>query len=364
MSEMTGLERALTYLRGERPDKMPIWHESVYLAWKYSGVSDLNQYMHDAEAIARGHINHARKFGVDITGVNIDQWVLYEILGAEVEITPHIAQPKIPPWRYRPDRSIYDRFKRLKNTPEFDPRRCKRAQAIFKAWKIVNREIGDEVLLRQGILGPLGTVSLVVGVPEAMRDIMVYPDLMQELLEAVTGPVMDWTVEVAYNMVEAVDFSNFCMGFSAYDRGLLDAQTKEILAEIDLEYLKRVRERIGRNVPITTHVCSYDPDLDFIYEKFGREINEMQFFAPGSMYPLSEAVRKFGDKIPLCAGIDNIGTLYAGSPSEVEDMVKNSIELGRRCKTFALGPGCGLSPGTPEENLLKVKETRDKYGVW
>ena len=100
MSEMTGFQRALAYLNGERPDKMPIWHESVYLAWKYSGVSSLRQYVNDPEAIARGHINYARKFKVDITGVNIDQWALYEVLGAEVEITDYIVQPKIQPWRY------------------------------------------------------------------------------------------------------------------------------------------------------------------------------------------------------------------------------------------------------------------------
>ncbi len=364
MSEMTGSERAIAYLNGERPDKMPIWHESVYLAWKYSGVSSLRQYVNDPEAIARGHIDYARKFKVDITGVNIDQWALYETLGAEVEITDYIVQPKIQPWRYRPDRGIYERFKRIKNTEDYDPKKRGRARALFKAWEIATKEIGDKVLLRQGILGPAASIALVVGVPEIMRDIMIFPDLLDDLMETIMGPLMDWTVDVAYEMVEAVNFSNFCMGFSVYDRSLIDSQTKEIVAEIDLEYLKRVRERIGKDIPVTTHICSYDPDLDFIYEKFGRDINELQFYAPGSTYPLNEAVRRFGDKIPICAGMDNLGTLFAGTRADVESMVKSSIEEGRECKTFALGPGCGLSYGTPEENLLAVAEARDKFGIW
>jgi len=364
MTEMTGSERALAYLKGERPDKMPIWHESVYLAWQYSGVPDLRQYVLDPEAIARGHINYAKKFNVDITGVNIDMWALYEVLGAEVDVRSHVVQPKIPAWRYRPDRSIYERFKKMGKPENYDPRNCKRAKALFKAWEIAAREIGDKVLLRQGILGPAASIGLVVGVPEIMRDIAVFPDLLDDLMETITGPMMDWTVDVAYKMVEAVNFTNFCMGFSVYDKGLIDDQTRNILAEIDLEYLKRVRDKIGWDIPITTHICSYAPDLDFIYEKFGQHINEMQFHSPGSTYPLQNAVNKFGDKIPLCAGIDHLGTLFAGGVNDVESMVKNSIEIGKKSKTFGLGPGCGLSYGTPEENLMTVTRTRDKYGTW
>ncbi|MGB9728071.1 MAG: uroporphyrinogen decarboxylase family protein [Nitrososphaeria archaeon] len=369
MVEMTGLERALTYLRGEKPDKMPIWLESVYLAWQYSGTRSLKEYIYDPKAIALGHIRVAEKFRVDITGVNTDQWVMYEILGAEVEILDHVVQAKIPPWRYRPDRSVYDRFfekveKIEKNLNEFDPRKCRRAKALFDAWNIVAEKIGKKVLLRQGILGPAATLALTIGMTEAMRDVMIFPDLLGTLTKMVRGPLMEWTVDVAYKMVEAVNFTNFCMGFSGYDRSLLNPELREWLAQIDLEYLNRVRERIGKDVPITTHVCSWDPDLDFIYERFGKPklINELQFYAPGSTYPLEKAVENFGDKIPLCAGIDHLGPLFTGTPEDVEAMVKRSIELGRKCISFALGPGCGLSPNTPEENLLKIAEVRDRYG--
>jgi uroporphyrinogen-III decarboxylase len=369
VSETTGLDRALTYLRGEKPDKMPIWLESVYLAWKYSGTPTLKEYVHDPKAIALGHINVAERFRVDITGVNTDQWVMYEVLGAEVEILDHVVQAKIPPWRYRPDHKVYEMFsekvERIEaNLKEFDPRRCRRAQAIFEAWEIVAEKIGRRVLLRQGILGPAATLALTIGMTEVMRDVMIFPDLMGTLTKMVRGPLMDWTVDVAYKMVEAVDFTNFCMGFSGYDRSLLNPELRRWLAELDLEYLKKVRERIGGDVPITTHVCSWDPDLDFIYENFGRPrlVNELQFYAPGSTYPLERAVERFGGKIPLCAGIDHLGPLFTGTEDEVEAMVRHSIELGRKCVSFALGPGCGLSPNTPEQNLLKIAEVRDKCG--
>ena len=367
MAETTGLERALTYLRGEKPDKMPIWLESVYSAWEYSGFPNLREYLHNGEAIARGHINVARKLRADITGVNIDVWALYEVFGAEVEILDHVVQPKIQPWRYRPDHGVYDGFfeklERIeKNLEEFDPRKCKRAQAVFEAWEITAKEIGDEVLLRQGLFGPAAGVALTIGAPEMIRDIMIFPDLMTSLERFIRGPLMDWTIYVAFEMVKEVNYTNFCLVLSGYDRSLLGRPLMDAFADIDLEYLKKVKEKIGRDIPITTHICSWDPDLDFIYEKFGKHVNELQFWAPGSTYPLEKAVEKFGDKIPICAGIDQLGTLFAGTPDDVEKMLRNSIGLGKRCISFALGPGCGLSHHTPEENLLKIAEVRDKYG--
>jgi len=62
------------------------------------------------------------------------------------------------------------------------------------------------------------------------------------------------------------------------------------------------------------------------------------------MYPLAEAVRKSGDMMPLCAAINNLKTLYGGNSAEVGTIVRNSVELGRGCETFALRLGCGLSP--------------------
>ncbi|MEM1509789.1 MAG: uroporphyrinogen decarboxylase family protein [Thermofilaceae archaeon] len=364
MGGVTGLERAYTYLNGKRPDKMPLWHDSMYLPWKLSGVSDLREYVKNPEAIARGYERYVELFNVDITGAYLDQWALYEVLGVEVEILPHVVQPKIPKWRYRPDRGIYEKFRKIDNLDAYDPRKGRRASALFKAWRILMEKLGDKVLFRQGIPGPAATLALVVGTPEIMRDVMIFPDLLGELRELLLGPVMDWTVYVSTILVDAVDYQNFNMSFVTYDRSFLDPELRRWLVSIDLEFLKRVRDSVGWDVPITTHVCSYDPDLDFIFEHFGHYVNEFQFYAPGSTYSLEEAVSKFGNKVPLCAGIDHLGTLYAGKREQIEEMVKLSAELGRRCKTFALGPGCGLALGTPLENVELLAHLRDKYGSW
>lgn len=360
MAEMTGLERALTYLQGEKPDKMPIWHESVYLAWEYSGVPSLKQYVYDSDAIVRGHMKHAEKFKVDITGVNIDIWWMYEPFGANCEIKEHIIQPKAPPWRYRPDPSIYEKIE------YHDPKEGERAKVMFKAWEKAHSEYGDKILLRQGWFGPLAALGFTFGMPEIMRDFMIFPEIRDVIVEAADSVLMDWAIDFAKAMVEAMkpNVTNFCMCLSGYDKSLSGRELEEFMAEFDLEYLKEVRNYVGKDVPITTHICSYDPDLDFIYEKFGDHINELQFHAPGSTYPLKKAVEKFGDKMPICSGINHLGTLFTGTPADVERMVKDSIELGRECISFALGPGCGLGYGTPEENILAIAEARDKHGTY
>lgn len=180
MSEVTGLERAYTYLRGKRPDKMPLWHDFMYLAWKLSGVSDLRDYVINPEAIARGCERYVEQFKVDITGAYLDQLALYEVLGAEVEILPHEVQPKTPSWRYKPDRGVYEKFRDVDDLDKYDPRRGRRAAIVFKAWRILMDRSGDKVLFRQGIPGPAATLALVVGTPEIMRDVMIFQGLLDD----------------------------------------------------------------------------------------------------------------------------------------------------------------------------------------
>jgi len=50
-----------------------------------------------------------------------------------------------------------------------------------------------------------------------------------------------------------------------------------------------------------------------VTEKFGDALDELQFWWPGSDYPLEDAVNRFGDRYAIAAGIDHTRTLLLGS---------------------------------------------------
>jgi uroporphyrinogen-III decarboxylase len=283
---------------------------------------------------------------------------MFEPFGVEVYITDQFIFPKKTlADRNRPNPRIYEELEYR------DPFAGKRAQIVLKACHIVSEEIGDKVLLRHGWYGPVANLGLIVGVKEALRDAILFPEAV---LKAVERVMVDWTVDFVVGFCEAMkpNLTNVCWAMSTFDRELLPAEFREEVARFELEVFERIRDKLGRHLPVTTHLCGPRPDLDFVVEKFGDHLNELQFWWPGSDYPLEEAVEKFGHGFPIMAGIDHTQVMLMGSPEEVEAMVKASTEIAKDKCSFALGPGCELGLGTPEENILALVEARDKYGVY
>ncbi|MBT9140934.1 MAG: hypothetical protein DDT30_01520 [Dehalococcoidia bacterium] len=357
MAEMTGLERALCYLAKEKPDKIPIWHQSVGLARELAGVS-MREFAYNPEKMALGNIRYVEKYKVDICGVGLDMWFGAEPFGVEVYITDtQIFPKKMLADRRRPDPKVYQDLEYR------DPFAGERAKAVLKAMKIISRELGDKIFFRQGWYGPTGNLGLIVGVNEALRDIVLFPEVC---FDAIKRVMIDWTVDFIVGMLEAWEphITNICWAISQLDKELFPVELREAAVMLELEALERVREKIGWNIPVTTHICGARPDLDFLVKAFGEHINELQFWWPGSDYPLEEAVQKFGGRYPITAGIDQTRTLFMGTPEEVDAMVKTSIGIAKGRCSFALGPGCDLTEGIPEENILALVEARDKYGVY
>jgi uroporphyrinogen-III decarboxylase len=351
----TGLERALAYLNMEKTDKIPIWHQSSDISRKLVGAT-FPEFAFDAKKIAAGHIGYVRKYKPDISGVNTDMWWMLEPMGAQIEILDHIIQPKPSPNKDRPDPEIYDRLEY--RSPFEGPR----AKVVLEGMKMVFDKVGNEVLLRHGYYGPAGNLAVLFGIPEVMRDAVLFPDVM---MRAVKRVMLPWTVDFITGMCEAVkpNLHNICWAMTPFDYDLMPRELWDRIAEVELEAFLKIRDNVGKDLPVTTHFCGNRPALDFAMERFGKYINELQFWWPGSDYALETAVRKYGNRKPLMAGIDHTRTMITGSPADVDRMVKQAIEIADERCSFALGPGCDMAYITPDENLYALVEARDKYGT-
>ena len=185
----------------------------------------------------------------------------------------------------------------------------------------------------------MSNLAIVVGVKEALRDAVLLPEAF---FAAVKRVMMDWTVDYYVGMLEPYKdkLTNFNYGFACLDKDLVPPEFKEEVARLELETLHRIKERVrdmtGRDVPVTTHFCGPRPDLDFVTETYGDALDELQFWWPGSDYPLEDAVSRFGDRYAIAAGIDHTRTLLLGSPVEVDAMVKSSMDVAKGRCSFCL----------------------------
>lgn len=360
MAEMTSKERYLCCLNRETPDKVPILHWSLDLAQALSGVP-MHQFAFDPEKMALGTIRYVEKYKPDVTSVNYDVFHQLEPYGLEVHITDSLIYPKKTlADRMRPDPKIYEELEYR------SPFAGKRTQVYRKACQIVTEELGDEVAFRSGGYGPTSNLALLVGVKEALRDAVLFPEAF---LAAAEGVMMDWTVDFATGLLGTFKdkVACFCYGFASLDGDLLPSELKDEVARLEVEALNRIREKIrkitGRDVPISTHICGTRPQLEFLAEKFGDAIDEFQYWI-GSDDPLEDVVEKLGDRYVITTGIDHTRTMILGNPVEVDAMAKSAIDIAKGRCSFVLSSGCELGIMTPEGNLLALLEARDKYGTY
>lgn len=360
MAEMTSKERYLCCLHRQTPDKVPILHWSIDLAQALSGVP-MHQFAFDPEKLALGTIRYVEKYKPDVTSVNYDLWHQLEPYGVEVHITDSLIYPKKTlADRQRPDPKIYEELEYC------SPFAGKRTQIYRKAAQIVSDEIGDKVALRSGSYGAVSNLALAVGIKEALRDAVLFPEAFLGAAERV---MLDWSVDFATGLLEPYKDRLTCytFGYASLDGDLVVPELREEVARLELETLNRIREKIrkmtGRDVPISTHICGTRPELDYVTEKFGDTLDELQYWI-GSDYPLEDAVTKLGDRYVISTGIDHTRTLLLGTPAEVDAMVKSAMDIAKGRCSFVLASGCEVGIMTPESNLLALVEARDKYGTY
>ena len=360
MAAMTGKERYLACLHRETPDKVPILHWSLDLAQALSGVP-MHQFAFDPEKMALGTIRYVEKYKPDVTSVNYDVFNQMEPYGLEVHITDSLIYPKKTlADRNRPDPKVYEELEYR------SPFAGKRTQVYCKACQIVAEELGDVVAFRSGGYGPTSELALLVGVKEALRDAILFPEAFLGAAERV---MMDWCVDFATGLLGTFNDKAACFtyGFASLDGDLLPAELKDEVARLEVETLNRIKEKLrkitGRDVPISTHICGSRPQLEFLAEKFGDAIDEWQYWI-GSDNPLENVVEKLGDRYVITTGIDHTRTMILGNPVEVDAMVKSAMDIAKGRCSFVLSSGCELGIMTPEGNLLALLEARDKYGTY
>jgi len=360
MAEMTSKERYLCCLNRETPDKVPILHWSLDLAQALSGVP-MQQFAFDPEKMALGTIRYVEKYKPDVTSVNYDVFNQMEPYGLEVHITDSLIYPKKTlADRNRPDPKVYEELEYR------SPFAGKRTQVYCKACQIVAEELGDVVAFRSGGYGPTSELALLVGVKEALRDAILFPEAFLGAAERV---MMDWCVDFATGLLGTFNDKAACFtyGFASLDGDLLPAELKDEVARLEVETLNRIKEKLrkitGRDVPISTHICGSRPQLEFLAEKFGDAIDEWQYWI-GSDNPLENVVEKLGDRYVITTGIDHTRTMILGNPVEVDAMVKSAMDIAKGRCSFVLSSGCELGIMTPEGNLLALLEARDKYGTY
>jgi len=187
---------------------------------------------------------------------------------------------------------------------------------------------------------------------EAYKDMRRNPDLLLKLCEKIYESQMD----VYENWLEIVGMppNVFIAGYS-FNRHMMSFQDA---MRYEGQFIKRMMNKI--KVPFMLHNCGTSP-------YFTEVVKEIDFIAVNGSHPLDiEYWIDFKKKNPkiviIGANIDVSREMLTGSPSDVEEKVKENILNLAPGGRYICCPVCSLPWGVSIPNILAIPKAIEKYG--
>lgn len=331
---MNAKERVMAVINHQKPDRMPCFGANSTVT--YEQMEKVGAYWPeghvDAETMAKQALAAYTVLGLDAVRVPFCQTFEAVALGCirkpgkvrELEGFPGIEHP--PPYK-------------LDDTPKFPDDFLSRGYIpqLLKAVEILKKEVGDEVPVVGGIIGPFTIVGSLLDSVPLLKATFKTPDKIPPFLEVAekAGTML------AKALIDAGADIISCEDMTASPE-LIDPKTYR---EFELQYQRRQFEAIP--VPTILHICG---NVDPIVEWMGQTGANILSLEPKASAQLAR--RKCGSDIILMGGVDTATTLYMKDPETVKQGCEESIEDGIQI----VAPGCAVAPGTPTENLLAMLE--------
>jgi len=208
---------------------------------------------------------------------------------------------------------------------------------LLKAVHILKKELGDEVPIIGGIIGPftiagslIDTVPLLKATFKTPEKIPPFPDVAEKAGTALANAL----IEAGADIISCEDMTA--------SPELIAPKTYK---DIELQYQKKQFDAIS--VPKILHICG---KVDRIVEWMGQTGADILSLEPKADAGLAR--EKCGPDMILLGGADTVQTLFLKDAETVKQACEKSIANGIQI----LAPGCAVAPGTSTENLLAMVE--------
>ena len=331
---MNAKERVMAVINHQKPDRMPCFGANSTVT--YEQMEKVGAYWPEghekAEVMAKQALAAYTVLGFDAVRLPFCQTFEAVALGCirkpgkvrELEGFPGIEHP--PPYK-------------LDDVPEFPDDFLSRGYIpeLLKAVEILKKEVGDEVPIVAGIIGPFTIAGSLLDSVPILKATFKTPDKIPPFLEVAEKA----GTTLAKALVEAGADIISCEDMTASPE-LIAPKTYR---EFELKYQRRQFEAIP--VPKILHICgNVDPIVEWMGQT-GADILSLEPKASASL-----ARQKCGSDIILMGGVDTATTLFMKDADTVKEGCEETIADGIQI----LAPGCAVAPGTPKENLLAMVE--------
>lgn len=324
---MTGLERTLSFLKGESVDHPPFHPIIMRWAAKYAGIK-YHDFCLDPFSKCQAMLLCARDFDIDWVTVMSDPWAEASAFGIRVEY-PENNLPIDKGGRLSDAKSA----SMLKHYNPLENKRCTSRLTEIREFR---KNIENELFVVGWVEGPVAEYVDLRGASDASVDFLMEPEYAEKAMEII--------VECALN------FISLQIKAGAHCIGIGDAFCSQIGPELYNQFaLARQKKMVdfihSEGVLAKLHICGNTESILADMIKTGADIIDIDHMVPS----LENFVPLLGRHQVFSGKSDPVTIIQDGSPDIIKKSVINDFnQAGRRCIVSA---GCEITPGTSSENM-------------
>lgn len=339
--EMTSLERVLTTLGHNEPDRVPF-----FLLFSMYGAKELNisikEYFSSPELVVKTQLNLWRKFKTDCLYPFFYAPIEIEAWGGEV-----IYSENGPPNSGRPFIKNKDDINNL-HVPNVKETPC--LQKVLKATRMLKKEVGDEVPIIGVVISPFSLPVMQMGFDKYIE--LIYED--EVLFNKLMNINEQFSAEWANAQLEA-GATAICYFDPVSSSTVIP---KDLYKKTGCEIAKRMTAKI--NGPTATHMASGQciPILEDIAQT-GTGI-----VCTSALDDLAVVKAKCEGKLSVLGNLNGI-EMRTWTPEQAEAEVKKAIAKAGEGGGFILSDNHGEIPCQVHENILMaISKAVHKWGKY
>ena len=328
---MNAKDRVMRVLNHQKPDRMPCFGANSVIT--YDQMEKVQVFWPEAHengtAMAKQALSIHTVLGFDAIKVPFCQTFEAEALGCKLKPGGSDGIPGIdptPPYKIDDTPVFPDDFLSRGRIPE-----------LLKAVRILKKELGDEVPVVGGIIGPFTMAAAILDIVPLLKASLKSPEKMRPFLEVAEKA----GTTLARALIDAGADIIACEDMTASPAMVAPNTYRDYI----MQYEKRQFDAIS--VPKILHICGNVDLIVALMGQTGADILSLEPKASGK-----HAREKCGSDIILMGGVDTVTTLYLKDADSVKQECEKIIADGIQI----LAPGCSVAPGTPLENLLVMME--------
>jgi uroporphyrinogen decarboxylase len=339
---VTALERVMAAIGGGIPDRVPTDLHNFLMAARLAGVP-LAECLQSGELMAESQIVAWRRFHHDMLLVENGTAALAQAMGCGVLYSDDTAPLAVEP--------VLERLEDVDRLRPPDPERNFPLTEVLKAVSLLRREFGDRVfVMGRADQGPLSLAAMLRG----------HGRFFLDLAEEASGPLVERLLDIC---VEAdLRYARALRAAGAHGTSLGELGSDTISPAMYRRFaVPRLMKFYGAmketGFPASLHQCGNTAAVLGDMIATGAAVLELD---PSTDIATAKSATR--GRAAVLGMIDPAHVLERGTPVLVADKSREAIEILAPGGGFILGPGCALTPETPEDNVMALLEAAEKFG--